>query len=111
VIGPYLTPDQRLDIIEYMKVLRSVQEYLDANPATKDRLNQRNALLSAMSQFYEKNRREYNGSYWVEPGNQPESEGGFNRAAFCQAIEQASQPSASASPSPTVSPSPSPKSK
>jgi hypothetical protein len=111
VIGPYLTPDQRLDIIEYLKVLRSVQEYLDANPATKDRLNQRNALLTAMSPYYENNKQKYNGWSWVEPGNQPESEGGFNRAQFCQAIEQASQPSASASPSPTGSPSPSPKSK
>jgi hypothetical protein len=106
VIGPYLTPEQRLDILEYLKILRSVQELLDANPATKDRLVQRNALLNAMSPFYEQRKREYHGSYWVEPGNQPESEGGFNRAAFCQAIEQAALPYASASPGPAGSPSP-----
>lgn len=114
VIGPYLTPEQRLDIIEYLKVLRSVQEYLDSHPETKNRLVQRTALLDAMSPFYENNRREYQGWTWVEPGNRPESEGGFDRNAFCQALQTAakSQPytptsgAAQASPSPSPAPSP-----
>lgn len=107
VIGPYLSPEDRLAIIEYLKVMRSVQELLDANPATKDRLRQRNDLLDAMSPFYEDYKQKYqtaNGAIasWVEPGNRPQSEGGFDRKKFCQDIEDAanksSAPSSSASP-------------
>jgi hypothetical protein len=96
VIGPYLTPDQRLDILEYLKVMRSVPEFLNADPATKDRLVQRYALLDAMSAYYER-------PNWtqVEPGNRPQSEGGFNRKQFCQEIEKAAgRPVVSQSPTP-----------
>jgi hypothetical protein len=106
VIGPYLTPEDRLAIIEYLKVLRSVQELLDGNPATKDRLVERNALLAAMTPFYEKNYRKYGESLWVEPGNQPESEGGFDRVAFCQAIEKAAQAQPAQTKSPAGTPTP-----
>ncbi len=111
VIGPYLTPEQRLDILEYLKVLRSVQEYLDKYPETRNRLAQRTALLDAMSPFYENNRQKYGVWTWVEPGNKPESEGGFDRNVFCQALISAakSQPytaTSGAQPSPSPSGSP-----
>jgi hypothetical protein len=82
VIGPWLTPEQRLDIIEYLKVLRSVQELLDSDPSTKDRLVQRNKLLDALSPFYEDNV-----GWWFYGKNKPtEREGGYSRMALCKAI-------------------------
>ena len=92
VIGPYLSPEDRLAIIEYLKVMRSVPEYLDAHPATKDRLAQRNALLAAMSRYYENRRLGSPGADWVEPGNQPQGEpNSFDRVTFCQDLEKAAQ--------------------
>lgn len=105
VIGPALTHEQRLDIIEYLKVLDSVPPMLDADPMTRDRLAERNALLDALTPFYEQNKG------WVQYGkNKPESEGGYSRSDFCKNIEAAVQRGSypSASPSPASSPSPSP---
>lgn len=95
VIGPWLTPEQRLDIIEYLKVLRSVQELLDSDPATRDRLAQRNKLLDALSPFYEDNV-----GWWFYGKNKPsEKEGGYSRVALCTAIKGAYALPATAAPS------------
>lgn len=109
VIGPALTHDERLDLIEYLKVIDTVPKLLDADPATKDRLAERNAMLDALTPFYEKN------VGWVIYGkNKPESEGGYSRTDFCKKIEEAAMrqpystatPSASPSPSPAATPTP-----
>lgn len=72
VIGPWLRPDQRLDIIEYLKVLVSVQ-------LTQEQLDERRARLDALAPFYES----YKG--WVPYGT-PEREGGWKAADFCKAV-------------------------
>ncbi|HEY6331798.1 MAG TPA: di-heme-cytochrome C peroxidase [Blastocatellia bacterium] len=93
VIGPTLSRDQRLEIIEYLKVLASVQ-------ISQDELNFRNALLDAMAPFYEQ---------WGAPGMYalPDEAGGWKMTDFCKAIENASNnkpavSQASASPQPTA---------
>ena len=111
VIGPYLSPEDRLAVIEYLKVMRSVQEYLDSDPGTKDRLVERNDLLAAMSPYYENNKRTIQTPYgvaeWVEPGNRPQSEGGFDRVKFCEAVvAAATKPYGAPEPSPAPSPTP-----
>lgn len=86
VIGPLLTQDERLDIVEYMKVLAS--EVITQN--MKENVPQRIALLDAMAPFYER----YKG--WAPYGtaSTPEGEGGWNRKQFCIAIVgAASKPS------------------
>ncbi len=117
VIGPYLSPNDRLAIIEYLKVMRSVQEYLDRDPRTRNRLVERNALLAALSPYYENNYLQYNGNVWVEPGNQPDPSkrtrqgGSFDRAEFCRGIIDAvakDQPPGAPNPSPAPTPSPTP---
>jgi hypothetical protein len=109
VIGPSLSREQRLDLIEYLKVMDSVPKLLDADPATKDRLAERNALLDALTPFYEKNV-----GWFVYGKNKPESEGGYSRMEFCKKIEEAasrqSYPASSASPYPSASPGASPSS-
>jgi hypothetical protein len=107
VIGPALSHEQRLDLIEYLKVMDTVPKLLDADPATRDRLAERNALLDALTPFYEKN------VGWVVYGkNKPESEGGYSRIDFCKSIEAAamrqSYPAATASPSPSPATTPTP---
>lgn len=72
VIGPYLTRDQRLDIIEYLKVLDSVE--IPAQPK-----QEREAILSASTPFYE------NYSSAV-PVGAPESSGGFKKSDYCDAV-------------------------
>jgi hypothetical protein len=47
VIGPYLTPHERRDIIEYMKVIR------DVPPLSAEERERRNGLLSGMAKAYE----------------------------------------------------------
>jgi len=114
VLGPYLSHEDRMAIIEYMKVMRTVQEFLDNDPVMKDRLVKRNQLLQLLYPFYEGNYRVYNGNYWVEPGNQfdPSQPGGFDRVKFCRNLETAVANQAYGSsayvPSAAVSPSPSP---
>jgi hypothetical protein len=78
VIGPWLTPEQRLDIIEYLKVMNTVPELLDKDPATKDRLAERSKLLDQMAPFYEN----YNLAWYQKP----EKEGGYKRSDLCAAI-------------------------
>jgi hypothetical protein len=87
--------------------MRSVQELLDADPATKDRLFERNALLAAMSPYYEKN-YEKGDLKRVEPGNKPQSEGGFDRVVFCSTLVAAAngKPQAYPAPTPTCTPTP-----
>jgi RoxA-like, cytochrome c-like len=75
VIGPLLTRDQRLDIIEYMKVLDNVK-------LTPQQLAERGALLDAMAPYYEN----YSGQV---PFGTPEKEGGPKKADFCTAVVQA----------------------
>lgn len=104
VIGPLLTPEQRLDIIEYLKVLRSVQDLLDSDQATQHRLADRNRLLDALSPFYEDNV-----GWWFYGINKPtEKEGGYSRMDLCKAVKGAEDQTyalvASASPSPSASP-------
>lgn len=114
VVGPYLSSEDRLAIIEYLKVMRSVQEFLDADPLTKDRLVKRNALLAVLSPYYERNYSVYNGNYWVEPGNQPDRDplnlpgGSFDRVKFCRDIEAAvaGQSYGSSTPTPTATATP-----
>jgi hypothetical protein len=85
VIGPLLTAEQRLDIIEYLKVLRSVQDLLDSDPATANRLDVRNRLLNSLSPFYEDNV-----GWWFYGKNKPkEKEADYSMAAFCTAIKTA----------------------
>jgi hypothetical protein len=102
VIGPFLTREQRLDIIEFMKVLASV-EITAANVA------QRTRMLDVMAPYYEN----YTGSVQYAVAEQ---QGSWNMAEFCKAIETAAadqppappviQASGLASPSPSVSSSP-----
>jgi hypothetical protein len=75
VIGPSLTRDQRLDIIEYLKVL--VSDQIAQN--TKNQLPWGNAVLDAMAPYYER----YTGS--VQYGT-PEKQVGWKRTDFCNAI-------------------------
>jgi hypothetical protein len=77
VIGPYLTPEQRFDIIEYLKMMASVQ-------ITPEQMAERNAILDAMSPYYEK----YTGSV---PFGTPEKEGGWKRADLCAPITAAAK--------------------
>jgi hypothetical protein len=85
VIGPLLTAEQRLDIIEYLKVLRSVQELLDADPATANRLAYRNKLLDVLAPFYESNV-----GWWYYGVNKPKEKGAdYSMAAFCKVIKEA----------------------
>lgn len=103
VIGPLLTAEQRLDIIEYLKVLRSVQELLDSDPVTQNRLALRNKLLDALSPFYEDNV-----GWWFYGLNKPkEKETSYSMEKFCKAVKgveypggpnQAYAPAVSASP-------------
>jgi hypothetical protein len=85
VIGPYLTPEQRLDLIEYLKVLDSVQ--MPPEP-----LQQHTAVLNATARFYE-------GHTGPTPVGAPEEYGGFKKTDFCAAV-------ASAVPTPTAAPAP-----
>jgi hypothetical protein len=100
VIGPWLDPQDRLAIIEYLKVLDSVPQLLDADLKTKDRLVERNALLDALGQFYENN-----AGWYVNNINKLEGEGGYSRLDFCKNIEAAV---ANRQPYPTASPAPAP---
>jgi processive rubber oxygenase RoxA-like protein len=88
VIGPLLTREQRLDIIEYLKILRSVQELLDGDPVTKNRLAYRNKLLDALAPFYESNV-----GWWYYGVNKPkdpaDGNSWYSMSKFCQAIEKA----------------------
>jgi hypothetical protein len=104
VIGPYLTREQRLDIIEFMKVLASVE-------ITQQNIAQRSRMLDAMAPYYE--------NYVASPQyGTAEKQGSWNMPEFCKAIETAAadQPPAPpviqaagvATPSPSVSPSTSP---
>jgi hypothetical protein len=110
VIGPLLTAEQRLDIIEYLKVLRSVQDYLDSDPDPyiRGRLDLRNRLLDVLSPFYESNT---NWSYYGEtkPKEPTNRNSWYSMNYFCQVItkaeadfqgqlKQASVPATSASP-------------
>lgn len=101
VIGPYLSKEDRLDIIEYMKVLRSVQELLDADSASRDRLKYRNALLDVLAPFYESNQ-----GWYTYGKNKPKQPGtGYSMQSFCAAIKRAGsyvQPYAAASPTASV---------
>lgn len=103
VIGPSLTREDRLNIIEYLKVLRSVQELLDSDPAMKNRLAYRNALLYVLGPFYESNRGWY--YYGKNKPKQPGTE--YSMQTFCTAIKEVdskysqTQPYASASPGAT----------
>jgi hypothetical protein len=72
VIGPALSPDQRMDLVEYLKVMESVK-------FTPEQIGQRRALLASMSPFYEN----YAGPV---PYGTPESEGGTSEARVCAAI-------------------------
>jgi hypothetical protein len=74
VIGPLLTHEQRLDIIEYLKVLDSVQ-------ISNENLAERSALLDAMAPYYENN----TGS--TSYGSAKEN--ARNMADFCAAIVKA----------------------
>jgi len=85
VIGPYLTPEQRLDLIEYLKVLDSVQ--MPPEP-----LQQHTAVLNATARFYE-------GHTGPTPVGAPEENGGFKKTDFCAAVD-------SAVPTPTAAPAP-----
>ncbi|MDT5158761.1 MAG: hypothetical protein QOH51_3118 [Acidobacteriota bacterium] len=78
VIGPYLSPQERRDIIEYLKVLVSVT-------TTPEQLAERNNILDAMSPYYEK---------FEGPGQfgMPEKEGGWKRSDLCGKIAGAAQP-------------------
>jgi hypothetical protein len=75
VIGPSLSRDERLDIIEYLKVLVSVQ-------IAQDQMDFRNALLDALVPFYEQ---------WGAPQMYalPDESGGWKMAEFCKAVEDA----------------------
>ncbi len=85
VIGPLLTAEQRLDIIEYLKVLRSVQDKLDSDPVTKNRLAYRNKLLDVLAPFYESNV-----GWWYYGINKPKEKGAdYSMAAFCKAVKAA----------------------
>ena len=75
VIGPQLTHDERLDLIEYLKVIATVE-------IPPGELARRRSLLDAMSPYYEK----YAGSL---PYETPEKEGGPKKTNFCSAIVQA----------------------
>jgi hypothetical protein len=80
VIGPLLTHEQRLDIIEYLKVLVSDQ----IDQITKSELPSRKALLDAMAPYYEK----YAGAV---PYETPAGEAGRKGADFYNAIVQAAK--------------------
>jgi hypothetical protein len=111
VIGPFLTREQRLDILEFMKVLASVQ-------ITPENIAQRTRMLDVMAPYYEN----YTGSVQYAVAEQ---QGSWNMAEFCKAIEGAAAdqppappviqasglalPSPSPSPSPSVSPTPTPR--
>ncbi|MFY9622133.1 MAG: di-heme-cytochrome C peroxidase [Pyrinomonadaceae bacterium] len=85
VIGPLLTAEQRLDIIEYLKVLRSVQIYLDNDPATKNRLEYRNGLLDELAPYYESNV-----GWYIYGLNKPKQKGtNYSMQGFCSAIKEA----------------------
>lgn len=75
VVGPYLSADQRLDIIEYLKVLDSVQ-------ITDAQMQERKALLQSMSPYYEN----YNSQV---PYGTPEKEGGVAGTQICDSAMQA----------------------
>lgn len=75
VIGPYLTPEQRLDIIEYLKTLDSVEAIL----ASQD---EREAILDASAPFYEEDTSK-------TPVGAPESAGGFKKADYCDSLVSA----------------------
>jgi hypothetical protein len=92
VIGPGLSHEERLDIIEYLKVLVSVQ-------IAQDQLDFRNSLLEAMAPFYEK---------WGAPEMYalPDESFGWKMADFCKAVEEAAKGKPSAA-QPTPSPQPS----
>ena len=77
VIGPYLTPQQRRDLIEYLKVLVSVQ-------IAPEQLAERLAILDAMSPYYEN----YTGT--AQFGT-PEKEGGWKRSDLCGPITAAAK--------------------
>jgi hypothetical protein len=78
VIGPSLTREQRLDIIEYMKVMDTVQ--IPAMPVAE-----RSATLQAASSFYEN-------ASTTAPVGAPEAYGGFKKKDFCDAMIGAAQP-------------------
>jgi len=75
VIGPALSPEERLDIIEYLKVLDSVKY-------SQEQLKERNAILDAMAPFYE------NASSSVLHGNAPK-ERGWSTADLCSKVVNA----------------------
>lgn len=77
VIGPYLTSEQRLDIIEYLKVLVSVQ-------ITPEQMAERRAILNAMSPYFEN----YTGTV---PFGAPEKEGGWKKSDLCDPIVRAAK--------------------
>jgi len=77
VIGPWLSREQRLDIIEYMKVLSSVQ-------VTPEQSAERLARLDAMTPYYEG----YNSPTMY---GTPETEGGFKMIDFCRDVVNATQ--------------------
>jgi hypothetical protein len=74
VIGPLLTHDERLDIIEYLKVMDSVSKVREPHP-------ERNTLLDAMAPYYEKYSR-------PRLFGAPETDGGWKMADFCASIEK-----------------------
>lgn len=102
VIGPSLSHDDRLAIIEYLKVLNSVQPLLDANPQTKNRLAQRQSLLAALSPFYENNQG------WIVEQTKPGADNAYSgREDFCGKLEAAYYgPGGELGPTPTPVPVP-----
>ncbi len=75
VIGPTLTRDQRLDLLEFLKVLASVQ-------ITPENMAERTRLLDAMAPYYEN----YAGSARYGAAEKPSS---WSVTDICKAIEEA----------------------
>jgi hypothetical protein len=64
-----------MDIIEYLKVLVSIQ-------VPQNEMDRRNALLDAMGPYYEN----YTGTV---PYDKPQQDGGLKKSDFCSAVVQA----------------------
>lgn len=97
VIGPLLSPDQRLDIIEYLKVL-------DSGEMLKQSLARSGALLDALAPWYEKS---------PYAGNRYANEGRWKKSDICGAIGPVvaaggQYPAPAASPSPGATPAAAP---
>ena len=81
VIGPYLKPEERLDIIEYMKVMETVK-------IDEQQLAFRRRMLDAMAPYFEKYEQTFGARSGVPYGT-PEREGGWKMTDLCRDVANA----------------------